>query len=101
MSDAPVTWHPASPDQDGDGLTVDASRAVDGWQITPASWDGVAVWCGGTQVWNPRGVALGSLEPDAIAYLGDYVMQVGSSSFEVSRADGHYQRWAVAEPDAA
>ena len=101
MSDTPVSWHPVSPAEDGDGLDVDTSLTVDGWQITPATWDGVAAWCGGTQVWNPRGVALGSLDPGSIAYLGDYVMHTAPTVWEVSRADGHYQRWALAEPDAA
>lgn len=98
MSDAPARWHPSQPDADGDGLDVDTTRTVEGWQITPASWDAVAAWCGGTQVWQPRGVALGSLHPDRIGLLGDYVMRDGDGggvdAFTVSRADGHHQRWA-------
>lgn len=90
----PRAYHPARPDAAGDGLAVDDTVTVEGWQVQPGTWDDVAAWCGGTQVWRPRGVALGSLDPDRVALLGDYVMRTGPEAFEVSRADGHYQRWA-------
>lgn len=99
MSDELQRWHPARPDDDGDGLAVDLDVTVEGWQVTPASWDAVAAWCNGVQVWNPRGVALGSFEPDRVAQLGDYVMRTkpGYAGFEVSRADGHHQQWQPAQ----
>lgn len=91
----PRTYHPARPDAAGDGLDVDDTVAVEGWQVQPGTWDDVAAWSAGTQVWNPRGVALGSLDPDRVALLGDYIMRTGPDVFEVSRADGHYQRWQL------
>lgn len=99
----PRLYHRASYD-DGE-YVVDESVTVAGYQLRPDTWDALTAWCSGVRVLDPDGdqaVAVnGSLASHNVARLGDFVMQVGPSSFEVSRADGHYQRWALAEPDAA
>lgn len=97
MGEWPKDYHPARPDADGDGLEVDTVVTVQGWQVQPGTWDDVTLWCRGVQVWSPRGVALGSLDAHRIALLGDWVMDTGfEGGFEVSRADGHFQRWQPA-----
>lgn len=99
----PRLYHRASYD---DGVyVVDESVTVAGYQLRPDTWDALTVWCSGVRVLaldGSQAVAVNnSLAAHNVARLGDFVMQVGPSSFEVSRADGHYQRWALAEPDAA
>jgi hypothetical protein len=96
----PRRYHPARPDADGDGLEVDTSVTVEGFQLQPGTWDSLTAWCGGVRVLDADGnqaVAVnGSLAEENVARLGDYVMRIGTA-LEVSRADGHYQRWQQSE----
>lgn len=100
MSEWPKLYHRAGNAPDGTYI-VDDRTAMPGYQVTPPTWEKCAAWCGGTQVMYPdggRGVAVGgSLAPENVALLGDFVMRVGPDRYEVSRADGHYQRWAESE----
>ncbi len=110
MSEWPKLFHPAriehvpaGEDDDGaplfeDRLVVDRTVTVEGYQVQPGTWEGCAAWCGGTQVMYPdgdRGVAVGSLDPDRIALLGDYAMR-DDDGFVVERADGFPQRYLAA-----
>ncbi|TAK32322.1 MAG: hypothetical protein EPO40_03065 [Myxococcaceae bacterium] len=100
MPEWPKRFHPARPDDDGDGLDVDTSTVVEGFQVQPSTWDACAAWCGGVRVLDPitgnQAVAVGGLDTDQLAQLGDFVMAVDDRHV-VDRADGHYQRWQPAQ----
>lgn len=98
MSEWPKEFHPAGY-SDEDGYVVDDTVTVLGYQVQPGTWDDAAAWCGGVQTWQPRGVAVGSLDMADRALFGDFVMRSAPDTYEVSRADGHYQRWAVVEEE--
>lgn len=96
MSEWPRTYHPASY-VDGE-YVVDETVTAHGYQIQPGTWAAVAAWCGGLRVLDEDGnqgvvVLHGFRAPATVARLGDFVMSV-RGGFEVSPADGHYQRWA-------
>ncbi len=97
MSDWPRLYFRASYDEDG-AYVVDRTAQVEGYQLQPSTWDSLSVWCGGVRVLDSYGnqaIAVnGSLADHNVARLGDFVMRVGPITWEVSRADGHYQRWA-------
>lgn len=98
MSEWPKRYHRARYD---DGTyVVDDTVAVEGYQLQPGTWDTLTAWCGGVRVLDPDGnqaVAVNQSLRDAdVARLGDFVMHTGPTTWEVSRADGHYQRWAEA-----
>jgi hypothetical protein len=102
MGEWPKLYHPARYDSvlDAHGsptYVVDESVTVEGYQLQPDTWDSLAEWCSGTQLLNPRGIALGSLDPDRIARFGDFVMR-RDGDYTVERADGFYQRFAPVEP---
>lgn len=87
----PRPFHPASYP---DGVyTVDTDTVVDGYQLQPGTWSALAQWCGGEQVVldGNQAVRVGASH----ALLGDFVMHL--DGFEVSPADGHYQRYAPAD----
>lgn len=73
----------------------DPDTVVDGYQLQPGTWADLAQWCGGEQVLidGSQAVRVG----DAHAVLGDFVMQ--SDGFEVSPADGHYQRYVEVDQE--
>lgn len=104
MSEWPRRFHPARPDADGDGLAVDESVVVEGFQLQPGTWAALAAWCGGVRILDPstgnQAVAVGSLDVGDVAQLGDFVMAT-STGYVVDRADGHYQRWQPAGLDSA
>lgn len=83
---------------DDDRYVVDESVTVAGYQLRPDTWDGLTAWCSGVRVLDPDGnqaVAVnGSLADHNVARLGDFVMHTAPTVWEVSRADGHYHRWA-------
>lgn len=104
MAEWPKQYHPARYETDVDEhgnetqtYVVDDAVTVLGYQLQPGTWDSLAEWCGGTQVLNPRGVALGSLDPDRIVVFGDFVM-LRDGTYSRARADGFYQRFAPVEP---
>lgn len=94
----PRLFHRATYDEDG-AYVVDDSAAVAGYQLRPDTWDSLSAWCAGVRILDPDGnqaVAVnGSLAPQNVALLGDFVMRTAPDTYEVSRADGHYQRWAL------
>ena len=98
MPDGPQLYHRAHYADDG-AYVVDDTAAVAGFQLRPDTWDALTVWCGGVRVLDPDGnqaVAVnGSLAVHNVARLGDFVMHTAPTVWEVSRADGHYQRWAA------
>lgn len=104
MPDALRLYHRASYDEDG-AYVVDDRVAVAGYQLRPDTWDALTAWCDGVRILDADGnqaVAVnGSLAEQNVARLGDFVMHLAPTVWEVSRADGHYHRWAAAEPDAA
>ncbi|QJY46646.1 hypothetical protein [Pseudonocardia broussonetiae] len=94
--DWPKRYHPARY-VDGD-YVIDEAVTVEGYQLQPATWNALAAWCGGVRVLDYAGnqalAVNSSLDEDDVAHLGDFVMRT-DDSWTVSRADGHYQRWAA------
>jgi hypothetical protein len=94
VGDGPTRWHPARVSEDG--LVVDRSLTIEGYQLLPDTWRDVADWCGGAPVVLDDGTQAVALTGSPSARLGDYVMR-GADGYEVSPADGHYQRYAEQE----
>ena len=92
----PKRYHPAT-FTDEDGYVVDESTTVEGFQLRPDTWDTLTAWCDGVRILDDAGmqaVAVNNrLTTPNVAKLGDFVMRA-PDRWTVSRADGHYQRWA-------
>lgn len=100
----PKRYHPASYSDDGRSYVVNRDVVVEGYQLRPDTWDSLTEWSSGVRVLDSGGlqaVALNqSLADDDLVRLGDFAMRA-PDRWSVSRADGHYQRWAAADPEPA